>query len=69
MSVNGRGYDWEDITVTLPHGDAAGITEIKYEDGQDVKARYGKAACPAPTVAATTRRRAAWFWTATSGRS
>ena len=34
MSVNGRAYDWEDITVTLPHGEAAGITEIKYEDGQ-----------------------------------
>ena len=46
MSVNGRGYDWEDITVTLPHGDAAGITEIKYEDGQDVTARYGKGSLP-----------------------
>lgn len=46
MSVNGRAYDWEDITVTLPHGEAAGITEIKYEDGQEVTARYGRGSIP-----------------------
>jgi len=46
MSVNGRAYDWEDISVTLPHGEAAGITEIKYEDGQSVTARYGKGSLP-----------------------
>ena len=46
MSVNGRAYDWEDITVTLPHGEAAGITEIKYEDGQEITARYGRGSIP-----------------------
>ena len=46
MSVNGRAYDWEDISVILPHGEAAGITEIKYEDGQAVTARYGKGSTP-----------------------
>lgn len=46
MSVNGQAYDWEDISVTLPHGEAAGITEIKYEDGQSVTARYGKGSVP-----------------------
>ncbi len=46
MAINGRQYDWEDITVTLPSGEAVGITEIKYEDGQGAKARYGKGAIP-----------------------
>ena len=34
MSVNGRAYDWEDITVTLPHGEAAGITEISQKGAE-----------------------------------
>jgi len=42
MAINGRGYDWEDISVTLPQGEAVGITEIKYEDQQEITARYGK---------------------------
>lgn len=46
MAVNGRNYDWEDITVTLPGGEAAGITEIKYTDGQSIEARYGRGAVP-----------------------
>lgn len=46
MAINGRNYDWEDITVTLPSGEAVGITEIKYEDGQEIEARYGKGAVP-----------------------
>lgn len=46
MAINGRQYDWEDITVTLPHGDTVGITEIKYKDGQKIEARYGKGAIP-----------------------
>lgn len=46
MSANGQAYDWEDISVTLPHGEAAGITEIKYDDGQPVTARYGKGSVP-----------------------
>ena len=44
MAINGRQYDWEDITTTLPSGEAVGITEIKYEDSQEVEARYGKGA-------------------------
>lgn len=46
MAINGRQYDWEDISVMLPHGEAVGITEIKYEDSQAVTARYGKGAVP-----------------------
>lgn len=44
MAINGRQYDWEDISVNLPSGEAIGITEIKYEDGQEIEARYGKGA-------------------------
>lgn len=46
MAVNGQKYDWESLSVTLPHGEAAGITELKYEDGQSVTARYGKGSVP-----------------------
>jgi hypothetical protein len=46
MAINGRQYDWEDISVVLPSGAAVGITEIKYEDGQDIEARYGRGAVP-----------------------
>ena len=35
MSANGNKYDWESITVNLTNGEVVGITEIKYEDGQD----------------------------------
>ena len=46
MAINGRQYDWEDISVTLPHGVAVGITEIKYKDSQGIEARYGRGATP-----------------------
>jgi hypothetical protein len=46
MAINGKSYDWEDISVILPHGTAAGITEIKYSDEQPVTAHYGKGAIP-----------------------
>lgn len=46
MAINGRGYDWEDISVTLPSGEAVGITEIKYTDGQAKTAHYGRGAIP-----------------------
>lgn len=46
MAINGQLYDWEDITVTLPSGEAIGITEIKYEDGQEVEPRYGRGSTP-----------------------
>lgn len=46
MAINGRQYDWEDVGVMLPSGEAIGITEIKYEDGQSITARYGKGSVP-----------------------
>lgn len=46
MAINGRQYDWEDIGLTLPSGEAVGFTEIKYKDGQAATARYGKGAIP-----------------------
>lgn len=46
MAINGRNYDWEDMHVVLPSGEAVGITEIKYTDGQEIEARYGRGAIP-----------------------
>lgn len=46
MAVNGKNYDWEDISVMMPHGVAAQISEIKYSDEQPVTARYGRGAIP-----------------------
>lgn len=46
MSINGKGYDWEDISVVLPHGLAAAISEIKYSDEAPVTERYGRGAVP-----------------------
>jgi len=46
MAINGRNYDWEDIHVQLPHGEAVGITGIKYGDSQTIEARYGRGAVP-----------------------
>lgn len=46
MAINGKNYDWEDISVMLPHGIAAQISEIKYSDEQTVTARYGRGAIP-----------------------
>lgn len=46
MAINGKQYDWEDMHIVLPHGEAVGITEIKYTDGQSIEARYGRGAVP-----------------------
>jgi hypothetical protein len=46
MSINGRLYDWQDITILMPHGEAIGITDISYSDEQPVTARYGKGGKP-----------------------
>ena len=46
MSANGNKYDWESITVNLTNGEVVGITEIKYEDGQEITARYGRGSIP-----------------------
>ena len=39
MAINGRQYDWEDISVAFTSGVAIGITEIKYTAGQGAEAR------------------------------
>jgi hypothetical protein len=46
MPINGKEYDWEDMSVMGPTGVLAGIKEIKYEDEQPVSAKYGKGAKP-----------------------
>ena len=46
MAINGRGYDWEDMSIILPSGEAIGITELRYTDGQPKEAHYGKGAIP-----------------------
>lgn len=46
MSINGRQYDHEDCTIVLPSGLAFGLTELNYEDGQEVETRYGRGAVP-----------------------
>lgn len=42
--INGKHYDWEDMSIMLPHGVAALVSEIKYSDEQTVTPRYGKGA-------------------------
>lgn len=44
MAINGKNYDWEDMSVMMPHGVAAQISEIKYSDEQPVTPRYGRGA-------------------------
>jgi hypothetical protein len=46
MAINGKRYDWEDITITLPQGAAVNITDISYSDGQAIAVRYGKGGVP-----------------------
>lgn len=46
MAINGKQYDWEDIHVVTLSGEQVGITEIKYTDGQNIEARYGRGAVP-----------------------
>lgn len=46
MSANGRQYDWEDIRVILPQGEAIGITSILYSDEQAITPRYGSGSLP-----------------------
>ena len=46
MAINGKQYDWEDITIMLPNGVAVGITEINYSDERPVEPRYGRGAVP-----------------------
>ena len=42
MPVNGKVYDWEDITIGLPYGVAIGIESIDYDDAKEAELVYGK---------------------------
>lgn len=44
--INGRQYDHEDCNIMLPSGLAFGLTELNYEDSQEIEARYGRGAVP-----------------------
>ncbi|WIW70609.1 hypothetical protein [Anaerosinus gibii] len=46
MSINGKAYSWEDITITLPHGVLIGIQDIEYSDKKETNAEYGKGSVP-----------------------
>jgi len=40
--INGKVYDWEDITIGLPYGIAIGVESIDYEDELETELAYGK---------------------------
>lgn len=44
--INGKSYDWEDMSIMMPNGVSGGIKEIKYTDEQPITAHYGKGAIP-----------------------
>lgn len=44
--INGKVYDWEDVTVALPYGIAILIDEITYDDELAIEPVYGKGAVP-----------------------
>lgn len=46
MPINGKRYDWEDITINMLHGTAINITDISYSDEQPITLRYGKGSVP-----------------------
>ena len=46
MAINGRTYDWEDVTITLPFGTLIDVEEITYEDEKEIEPIYGKGGMP-----------------------
>lgn len=44
--INGKNYDWEDISTTFPHGELINFTDIEYSDEKEVEATYGKGSNP-----------------------
>lgn len=42
MSINGRRYSWESISVLLPGGVAVDISSINYGDERSTRGVYGK---------------------------
>lgn len=41
-TINGKVFDWADISVRLPHGEPMLIQEISYKDSLEVDPIYGK---------------------------
>lgn len=46
MAINGRKYDWESITINLPHGELIGVDSIDYSDKVNIERQYGKGSMP-----------------------
>ncbi|GAB6100438.1 hypothetical protein JCM16358_23170 [Halanaerocella petrolearia] len=46
MSVNGKSYDWESISIKLPYGTMIAIESIEYSDEKETEANYGKGSNP-----------------------
>lgn len=46
MAVNGRAYDWESVSIRLPHDIAVSIEEISYNDERPIEPVYGKGSIP-----------------------
>ena len=44
--INGRKYDWESVTLTLPWGVAIDINNIEYGDEREISEAYGKGSNP-----------------------
>ncbi|TEB09141.1 hypothetical protein [Pelotomaculum propionicicum] len=40
--INGKMFDWEDVSIGLPHGVALLIKDISYDDELEVDPAYGK---------------------------
>jgi len=46
MSVNGKYFSWEDITIFLPQGALLDVQDIEYSDEKEVEEVYGKGSKP-----------------------
>ena len=44
--VNGKVYDWADITINLPHGQLILVSDISYKGGLEIEEVYGKGGMP-----------------------
>ncbi|GAB6173278.1 MAG: hypothetical protein QMC95_06540 [Desulfitobacteriaceae bacterium] len=44
--INGKVYDWESVTISLPTGVVIGIDSVEYKDSKEKEMVYGKGAMP-----------------------
>ncbi|MDR1397642.1 MAG: hypothetical protein LBJ14_07920 [Desulfarculales bacterium] len=44
--INGKKYDWEDVSIMLPSGLAVGVQEISYSDEKGIETLYGRGSTP-----------------------